>query len=129
MGGTIDRIQQRLSAGELVYRREQREEASFGICAFWLVECLAMSGDLDGATWWLGAGIGLTQALFVLSAGMWFLPSLHPRMASEQQGPTPTRGLEPPGFLARHYGRRSPLVVLGAHLAYGAILGAFYQLT
>jgi hypothetical protein len=97
----------------------------------WLFACVyaAAFEAWDRATWWLGAGIGLVQALFVLSAGMWFLPSLHPRMANEQQGPTPTRGLEPPGFLARHYGRRSPLVVLGAHLAYGAILGAFYQLT
>jgi GH15 family glucan-1,4-alpha-glucosidase len=50
MRGTIARIQERLATGELVYRREQREEASFGICAFWLVECLAMSGDLAGAT-------------------------------------------------------------------------------
>jgi hypothetical protein len=80
------------------------------------------------ATWWLGAGVGLVHALFVLTAGMWFLPSMHPRMASEQQGPTPTRGLEPPGFFALHYGRRSPLVVIVAHLAYGAILGAFYHL-
>jgi hypothetical protein len=79
------------------------------------------------ATWWLGAGIGLVHALFVLMAALPLLPGLHPRMASEQQGPTPTRQLEPPGFLALHYGRRTPLVVLLAHLAYGAILGAFYR--
>jgi hypothetical protein len=80
------------------------------------------------ATWWLGAGIGLVHALFVLVAALPMLPGLHPRMASEQQGPTPTRQLEPPGFLALHYGRRTPLVVILAHLAYGAILGAFYRL-
>jgi uncharacterized membrane protein YagU involved in acid resistance len=51
------------------------------------------------ATWWLGATIGLVHALFVLLVGMPLLPGLHPRMASEQRGPTPTHQLEPPGFL------------------------------
>jgi hypothetical protein len=49
-------------------------------------------------------------------------------MASEQSGPEPTRMLEPPGFLASHYGRRTPLLVLLAHLVYGVIIGGFYQL-
>ena len=79
------------------------------------------------ATWWLGALIGLVHALFVLAAAIPILPSLHPRMASEQHGPTPTRQLEPPGFLALHYGRRTPLSVVLAHLCYGAVLGAFYR--
>jgi uncharacterized membrane protein YagU involved in acid resistance len=79
------------------------------------------------ATWWLGAGIGLIHGLFVLVAAMPMLPGLHPRMASEQQGPTPTRQLEPPGFLALNYGRRTPISVILAHLVYGAILGAFYR--
>src|SRR3954447_20935193 len=50
------------------------------------------------ATWWLGAAIGFVHVAFVLTAGMLILPGLHPRMASEQQGPTTTRQLEPPGF-------------------------------
>jgi uncharacterized membrane protein YagU involved in acid resistance len=74
-----------------------------------------------------GALIGLVHGLFVLLVGMRLLPALHPRMASEQQGPTPTRQLEPPGFLALHYGRRTPLALLVAHLVYGIILGAFYR--
>ncbi len=77
------------------------------------------------ATWWLGALVGLVHALFVLVVAMPLLPGLHPRMASEQRGPTPTRQLEPPGFLALNYGARTPLSVILAHLAYGAILGAF----
>ncbi|HET8632071.1 MAG TPA: hypothetical protein VFL91_31980 [Thermomicrobiales bacterium] len=77
------------------------------------------------ATWWLGAVIGLVHGLFVLLLVMPTLPGLHPRMASERRGPTPTRQLEPPGFLALNYGRRTPLSVLLAHLVYGAILGAF----
>ena len=80
----------------------------------------------ERASWWLGAAIGLIQALFVLTAGMSFLPGMHPRMAGETTGPTPTRQLEPPGFLALNYGTRTPVVVVVAHLAYGATLGAFY---
>lgn len=76
----------------------------------------------------LGALIGLVHALFVLAVAMPLLPSLHPRMASEEQGPTPTRQLEPPGFLALNYGMRTPLSVILAHLVYGGILGAFYHL-
>jgi hypothetical protein len=79
------------------------------------------------ATWWLGALIGLVHGAFVLLAGVSLIPALHPRMASEQQGPTPTRQLEPPGFMALNYGRRTPIAVLLAHLVYGAILGSFYR--
>lgn len=79
------------------------------------------------ATWWLGLGIGFVHASFVLTAGMQFLPGLHPRMASEHHGPTVVRQLEPPGFLALNYGVRTPVSVLIAHLAFGWILGAGYR--
>ena len=79
------------------------------------------------ASWWRGFLIGLVHGSFVLLTGMSLLPGLHPRMASGQHGPTPTRQLEPPGFLALNYGRRTPLSVLLAHLVYGSILGAFYR--
>ncbi len=78
------------------------------------------------ATWLRGAAIGLVHAVFVLSAGMRTLPGLHPRMASEQQGPTVARQLEPPGFLALNYGVQTPVSVVVAHLLFGAILGGFY---
>jgi uncharacterized membrane protein YagU involved in acid resistance len=80
------------------------------------------------ATWWAGAAIGLVQALFVLTVLMSLMPSFHPRMASEQKGPTVTRQLEPPGFLALNYGYQTPASVLLAHVVYGAILGAFYSM-
>ena len=80
------------------------------------------------ATWWLGAGVGLVHALFVLAVLMPIIPGMHPRMVSEYYGPTPNRRLQPPGFLALNYGYRTPFVTLLAHLAYGTILGAFYQL-
>lgn len=72
----------------------------------------------------LGAGLGLLHGLFVLTVGLEVLSAFHPRMASRHHGPTPTRQLEPPGFLALDYGWRTPAVTLAAHVAYGAILGA-----
>lgn len=83
---------------------------------------------LHRATWWLGGAIGAAHAAFVLTAGMRILPGLHPRMASEQQGPTVTRQLEPPGFLALNYGARTPATVAVAHVVFGLLLGAFYTL-
>jgi uncharacterized membrane protein YagU involved in acid resistance len=81
----------------------------------------------EGATWWRGALTGLVHASFVLTAGMWLIPGLHPRMASEQQGPTLMRQLEPPGFLALNYGFQTPLSVAISHIIFGIILGAFYR--
>jgi hypothetical protein len=78
------------------------------------------------ATWWFGMAIGLVHGAFVLTAGLEILTSFHPRMASPFQGPTPTRQLEPPGFLALHYGKGTPLVTLIGHLVYGGVLGMFY---
>jgi hypothetical protein len=80
------------------------------------------------ATWWSGAAIGAAQASFVLTVGMRILPGLHPRMASEQHGPTVMRQLEPPGFLALNYGYQTPVSVVVAHLIYGSILGMFYRM-
>jgi hypothetical protein len=84
---------------------------------------------MDAASWWLGAGIGTVHALFVLVVGMPLLPGLHPRMVSEYFGPTPNRRLQPPGFMALNYGRRTPMVAMVAHLLYGAIIGHFYEVT
>jgi len=79
------------------------------------------------AGWWRGAAIGIVHALFVLAVGVPLLPALHPRMAGEEYGPSPTKQLEPPGFMALHYGPRTPISVVLAHVIYGAILGQFYQ--
>lgn len=84
--------------------------------------------DLGRATWWLGAAAGFMHGVAVLVALMPILPAIHPRMAAESRGPEPTKALEPPGFLALHYGRQTPLVTLLAHVVYGGILGAGYRL-
>lgn len=105
--------------------------AGFHVINGWLFASFyaALLEALDTTTWWLGAGIGFVHALFVLAVGMPLLPGLHPRMVSEYYGPTPNRRLQPPGFLALNYGRRTPIVTIIAHLIYGAIIGGFYQLS
>jgi hypothetical protein len=84
--------------------------------------------SLGAAGWWRGLLIGILHSFFVLIIIMALLPGLHPRMASEQYGPTSKNMLEPPGFLALHYGARTPLAVILSHAIFGAILGAFYHL-
>lgn len=79
--------------------------------------------------WWLGGIVGLAHGGFIMIAVLPLLPGVHPRMASEHHGPEPTRALEPPGFLALNYGRRTPLITLASHVVYGVVLGGFYQLT
>jgi hypothetical protein len=81
----------------------------------------------DLFSWWFGAAIGVVHGAFVLVVGMPVLPGLHPRMASEIQGPTVVKQLEPPGFLGRNYGIRTPISALVAHAIFGAILGALYS--
>jgi uncharacterized membrane protein YagU involved in acid resistance len=77
-------------------------------------------------TWWFGSMIGFVHGAFVLTAGLQILTSIHPRMARTHQGPTPTRLLEPPGFLALNYGAGTPLATMIAHIVYGGVLGGFY---
>ena len=84
--------------------------------------------SVGAAGWWRGAVIGILHAFFVLVVVMGLLPGLHPRMASPQHGPTAHNMLEPPGFLALHYGVRTPLAVILSHCLFGAILGGFYHL-
>jgi uncharacterized membrane protein YagU involved in acid resistance len=77
------------------------------------------------ASWWLGALFGLAHGLAALTVIIPLLPGVHPRMASERSGPELHTVLEPPGPFGLNYGRETSLFVLGAHVAYGAILGAF----
>jgi hypothetical protein len=85
-------------------------------------------GFLDKSNWWIGALFGVAHGLFVLVVGVAVLPGLHPRMANEQHGPSTTRELEPPGFLALNYGIRTPISILLSHGVFGAILGGFYRI-
>lgn len=84
--------------------------------------------SLGRAGWWRGAVIGIIHGFSVLIVIMGLLPGLHPRMASEQHGPEAQNMLEPPGFLALHYGMRTPVAIIVSHAIFGAILGTFYHL-
>jgi hypothetical protein len=78
---------------------------------------------VGGASWWVGAVTGFIHGALLLTVFLPLLPYLHPRMASEYDGPDVIRKLEPPGFLALHYGYRTPMVALIAQTVYGVILG------
>jgi hypothetical protein len=112
--------------------RDKARLYGFGIhvAAGWLFSLIyvLIFQSLGAAGWWRGVVIGLLHAFFVLVVVMGLLPGLHPRMASEQQGPSAQNMLEPPGFLALHYGVQTPLAILLSHAVFGAILGAFYRL-
>lgn len=82
----------------------------------------------DIASWLFGGILGFIHGIFVLTVGIPILPGIHPRMASEQQGPTVVRQLEPPGFMVRNYGIQTPVSVIVAHVIFGCILGGFYML-
>ncbi len=78
---------------------------------------------LGRATWWIGGLLGLLHGAIALSALIPLLVGVHPRMASNRAGPGSTAVLEPPGLLGLNYGVQTPLVAMGAHLAYGIALG------
>lgn len=75
----------------------------------------------------VGPIVGIFHSLFILTVGMNILPSFHPRMATEHDGPTPTKMLEPPGFMALHYGRGTPIITIISHVIFGLVLGLFFR--
>ena len=84
---------------------------------------------LGTSSWWLGAVFGLVHALFAGTVLVnVLLPLVHPRMGSDATVAPSVALLEPPGFLLLNYGVRTPIVTVAAHIAYGAIVGAFASL-
>jgi hypothetical protein len=74
--------------------------------------------------WVLGALLGALHAIFdgtVLVNVL--LPAVHPRIATPETAANEIALIEPPGFLMLNYGRSTFLVVLAAHIAYGAVVG------
>jgi hypothetical protein len=78
-----------------------------------------------GTTWWIGAIAGTVHGLFLLVVMLPTMPHFHPRMASEYDGPTDIRRLQPPGFLGLNYGYLTPLTTVIAQISYGLVLGTF----
>jgi hypothetical protein len=76
--------------------------------------------------WLFGLGLGAVHAAFAGGALVTILlPAVHPRMGSVWSDARETPLLEPPGFMLFNYGRRTALLTLALHLAYGTIVGGF----
>ncbi len=74
--------------------------------------------------WLLGALLGALQAIFTGTVLVnVLLPVVHPRIGTPETAANAIALVEPPGFLMLNYGRRSFLVVLAAHIVYGAVVG------
>ena len=82
---------------------------------------------VNRSDWWLGAIAGLLHAVFVLAVLIPVIPDVHPRMASEDEGPDSTPMLQPPGFLALNYGVQTPVATVLGHIVYGAVVATFYR--
>lgn len=81
------------------------------------------------SNWWLGALFGLGHGMFAGTALVnILLPLVHPRMGTPLTSAPDVALLEPPGFLMLNYGLATPMISLAAHLAYGALIGAFTSL-
>jgi hypothetical protein len=81
---------------------------------------------LGRAGWKLGLLFGLAHALFAGTTLVnVLLPAVHPRMGTPSSAADSSPLLEPPGFMLLNYGRTTPMLTILAHLAYGAIVGAF----
>ena len=81
---------------------------------------------LDRSSWWLGAIFGFVHVGFAGTALVnVILPALHPRMGTPTTAARTTPLLEAPGFMFRNYGPRTAAVAVVAHVAYGAVVGAF----
>ena len=81
---------------------------------------------LGRAGWLIGLIFGFAHALFAGTTLVnVLLPVVHPRMGTPSSAADSSPLLEPPGFMLLNYGRATPVVTIFAHLAYGAIVGAF----
>jgi hypothetical protein len=89
----------------------------------------AIFAAVHHANAWLGALLGLVHGLFVVTAAVnILLPLVHPRMGKPTTSAPDVALVEAPGFLMLNYGIGTPAVTLLAHIAYGAIVGAFAAL-
>ena len=89
----------------------------------------AIFSAIDSSGWTLGALLGLLHGIVSATALVnILLPLVHPRMGGPLSAADSSPLLEPPGFLMRNYGSRTPIATLLAHVAYGAIVGGFVSM-
>jgi hypothetical protein len=87
---------------------------------------LAIFDAIGHAGWLLGTLLGILHAAFAGTALVnVLLPAVHPHMGDASTGADRVALLEAPGFMMTNYGAATPVVMLIAHVAYGAIVGAF----
>jgi hypothetical protein len=89
---------------------------------------LALFVSIGRGNWWIGALLGVAHGIVFLVTLLPLVPHVHPRMASDYDGPAGAHRLEPPGFMGTNYGYGTPLTVLAAQCAYGAVLGLGIEL-
>src|SRR5262245_46807365 len=90
----------------------------------------AVFSAIDESGWLLGALFGLAHGVFASTALVnLMLPALHPRMGTFDTAADSSPLLERPGFLMLNYGRSTPVVTIGVHVVYGAIVGGFVSLS
>jgi hypothetical protein len=100
--------------------------AHFGFGFVFALGYFAIFWAIGRSGWLLGAALGLAHGAFAGTALVnVLLPLVHPRMGNPMSASDTVARLEPPGFMMINYGRRTPVVVLVAHVAYGAIVGGF----
>lgn len=129
----LTRMDLPLLLGTAVCRDRRRAKALGYLAHFAFGEVFALAyyeafHALGRAGFGLGAAFGVLHGTFAATALVnVLLPLAHPRMGSTLSAADSTPLIEPPGFLMLNYGRRTPLVSLAAHAAYGAIVGGFTE--
>lgn len=84
---------------------------------------------VDLAGFGFGAALGLAHGLFTSTVLVnALLPAVHPRLGSGSSDASRAPLLGLPGFLLLHYGRRTPVLTVAAHVAYGCIVGGFVSI-
>ena len=86
----------------------------------------AVFSAVGQAGWLFGGLLGVVHAAFAGGTLVnILLPAVHPRMGGPLSAADSSPLLEPPGFLMRNYGSRTPIATLLTHVAYGTIVGGF----
>ena len=123
----LTRIDLALLLGTTVTDNRRKARAVGYVFHFLIGLALAYGGFfaiVGRSGWLLGALLGALQAIFTGTVLVnVLLPVVHPRIGTPETAANEIALLEPPGFLMLNYGRRSFVVVLAAHIVYGAVVG------
>lgn len=71
-----------------------------------------------------GTACGFVHGIFLVTVFLPLLPYVHPRLASDFDGPDALGKIEPPGPFGLNYGRATPVSTIVSQCLYGAVFGA-----